>query len=72
MIKVVDYMSYRTIVIKKDINNIENVTKEMLQYQGKSSKIILKVEDFETNKIYYLLEIDNCNNIWTNEMIEVE
>lgn len=65
-------MSYRTIVIKKDINNIENVTKEMLQYQGKSSKIILKVEDFETNKIYYLLEIDNCNNIWTNEMIEVE
>lgn len=65
-------MSCRTIVIKKDINNIENVTKEMLQYQGKSSKIILKVEDFETNKIYYLLEIDNCNNIWTNEMIEVE
>ena len=65
-------MSYRTIVIKKDISNIENVTKEMLQYQGKSSKIILKVEDFETNKIYYLLEIDNCNNIWTNEMIEVE
>lgn len=63
-------MSYRTIVIKKDISNIENVTKEMLQYQGKSSKIILKVEDFETNKIYYLLEIDNCNNIWNNNMVE--
>lgn len=62
-------MSYQTIVIKKDISNIENVTKEMLQYQGKSSKIILKIEDFETNKTYYLLEIDNCNNIWTKDML---
>ena len=59
-----------TIKIKKDINkNIENITKEMLKFKGKSSKIVLKIEDFETNKTYYLLEIDNCNNIWTEDML---
>lgn len=62
-------MSCQTIAIKKDISKLENVTKEMLRFQGKSSKIILKVEDFETNKTYYLLEIDNCNNIWTKDML---
>lgn len=57
-------MSYQIITISKDLNkNMENITKEMLQYQGKSSKIILKIEDFKSNITYYLLEIDNCNNI---------
>ena len=64
-------MSCRTIAIKKDISKLENVTKEMLRFQGKSSKIILKIEDFEANKIYYLLEIDNCDNIWNNNMVEI-
>ena len=56
-------MFCQTIAIKKDISKLENVTKEMLRFQGKSSKIILKIEDFETNITYYLLEIDNCNNV---------
>lgn len=57
-------MSYQIITINKNLNkNMENVTKEMLQYKGKSSKIILKIEDFKSNITYYLLEIDNCNNI---------
>lgn len=57
-------MSYQTVKIKNKINaDIENVTKEMLSFKGKTSKIIIKVEDFETNKTYYLLDIDNCSNI---------
>ncbi len=63
-------MSYQTVKIKNKINaDIENVTKEMLSFKGKTSKIIIKVEDFETNKTYYLLDIDNCSNIWTDEMV---
>ena len=64
-------MSYLMATIKKNLNkNMENITKEMLQFQGKSSKIVIKISDFKTNKIYYLLEIDNCNNVWNNNMVE--
>lgn len=67
----VDYIESQMIKIKNNLNNnLENITKEMLQYSGRTSKIIIKIEDFKTNKIYYLLEIDNCNNIWDNNMIE--
>lgn len=63
-------MSYQTVKIRNKINtDIGNVTKEMLSFKGKTSKIVVKVEDFETNKTYYLLDIDNCSNIWTDEMV---
>ncbi len=64
-------MCHQMIKIKKTINDkMENVTKEMLKYRDKSSKIVIKIEDFKTNNTYYLLEIDSCENIWTDEMLD--
>lgn len=64
-------MTYQIIRIRQDLNNnINNVTKEMLKFKGKYAKIIVKVEDFETKKTYYLLDIDSCNNVWEDSMIE--
>ena len=72
MIRVVDYIMCNQIIkIKETINDeMENVTKEMLEYKGKTSKIIMKIEDFIDNKTYYLLTIDFCENIWSDEMID--
>lgn len=64
-------MCHQIIKIKETINDeMENVTKEMLEYKGKTSKIIMKIEDFIDNKTYYLLTIDFCENIWSDEMID--
>ena len=64
-------MCHQIIKIKETINDeMENVTKEMLKYKGKTSKIIMKIEDFIDNKTYYLLAIDFCENIWSDEMID--
>ena len=66
-------MCHQIIKIKETINDeMENVTKEMLKYKGKTSKIIMKIKDFIDNKTYYLLVIDFCENIWSDEMIDTD
>ena len=65
-------MCHQIVKIKKTISEeMENVTKAMLKYRGKNSKIIMKIEDFIDNKTYYLLAIDFCENIWSDEMIDI-
>ena len=66
-------MCHQIIKIKNNINDeMENVTKEMLKYKGETSKIIMKIEYFIDNKTYYLLVIDFCENIWSDEMIDTD